>query len=209
MKTKSYIMIISLFLMGIIGFFKYQTGFIRDFSFSFFLIILSFLLYKKIRLTPITYSLVCFSLILHNLAAFGFYATNPFGIPYDFITHFAGIFSITLVIANFLSFSFSKNKKFRSDDIIILVLILLAGLGVGSIVENMEFTGYLFFGEGEGFFAFGPGDYVDLAGVDKLTLIVGGGYFDAMEDLLVNLLGAFVAVLVYYFNFFIIKKELI
>ena len=89
MKSKGYILSIFLFLIIIIAYFKYQTGFIADLLFSIFLVVVLYFLYKRLRLNTVTYSLVCLSLILHNLGAFGFYA--DFYIPYDYITHFVGI----------------------------------------------------------------------------------------------------------------------
>ena len=193
--------------MTLIGFFKYKTGFIKDLYLSVILIIIFFLLYKKLRLTTITYSLFCFSLLVHNVAAFGFYNNSPFPIPYDYVTHFLGVFAATLIIANILSNKLPKNKKFNFSSFLILLLILLGGLGVGSIVENIEFGGYLYWGHGEGFFEFGTGDYEELINPDKMKNIVGGGYFDAMEDLIVNLIGAFLATTLFGITFFIFKKE--
>lgn len=208
MEKKSYILIIFLVVICIIGFFKYSTGFIKDVIFSIFLIIVLFLLYTKIRLTPLSYSLVCFSLIVHNLGTFGFYANPPlFNIPYDYITHILGIFSATIIIANFLSFSLIKSKKFKFNDFTVLIVVFLAALGIGALVETMEFAGYLVWGQGEGFFQFGSGDYTEINNIDFLTQIVGGGYFDTMEDLICNIVGALSAVILFGVSFFIFKKE--
>ena len=195
MKSKGYILSIFLFLIIIIAYFKFKTGFMADLLFSIFLVVVLYFLYKKFRLNTLTYSLVCLSLILHNLGAFGFY--TDFFIPYDYITHFVGIFSITLVIATFLSSDLSRDHKLRTRDLVILSLVVLAGLGIGSLVETIEFGGYLAWGKGEGFFQFGTGDYEILGQEAHLVDIVGGGYFDAMWDLIVNLLGALLAVLSY------------
>ena len=45
----------------------------------------------------------------------------------------------------------------------------------------IEFSGYLIWGQGEGFFAFGSGDYSGLYDEINLLTIVGGGYFDTMD----------------------------
>jgi uncharacterized membrane protein YjdF len=203
MKGKEYILSIFLFLIITIAYFKYKGDFIADLILSVFLVIVLYFLYKKLKLNVLTYSLVCLAFILHNLGAFGFY--DNFFIPYDYITHFVGIFSITLIIANLLSYYLLKDKKFRTKDWVILLLVVLSGLGVGSLVETIEFGGYLVWGMGEGFFQFGTGDYVALSQETNLVDIVGGGYFDAMGDLVVNLIGALSAVLV-YLCYFKIKK---
>lgn len=210
MEKRWHILIITLILLCILGFFKYKTGYIKDLFFTAFLIISLFILYKRLRLTAISYSLVCISLLVHNLGMFGFYANPPlFNIPYDYITHVLGIFSATLVIGNFLSYTLTKNKKFHFNDIMILSMIFLAGLGIGSLVETTEYTGYLTFGLGEGFFQFGTGDYDGMNTMDKLTMIVGGGYFDTMGDLICNSIGALIAVILFGINFFVMKKKYI
>jgi len=85
--------------------------------------------------------------------------------------------------------------------------VFLCALGIGSVVESMEFMGYLKWGEGEGFFQFGSGDYEGLKGSDNMLTIIGGGYFDAMEDLIVNSLGALSGVLLIGIEFFLFKKD--
>ncbi len=206
MKRRSYILIIFLVLIVFLALFSHNTDYFKDFLFSSALMVVFFLIYEKLRLTPLTYSLVGFSLLVHNLGVFGFYANSPFNIPYDTITHFIGLFTAALVIANVLSVNLSKDKKFKLNDFVILFLVFLGALGVGSIIENMEYGGYLIWGEGEGFFEFGKGDYQELSDPDKLTLIVGGGYFDAMQDLIANLAGALLGVVLFGVLFFGFKK---
>jgi uncharacterized membrane protein YjdF len=208
MEKRWHILALTLILICVLGFFKYNTGYIKDLFFTAFLVIALFLLYKKIRLTPISYSLVCISLIVHDLGIFGFYANPPlFNIPYDYITHILGIFSVTLVIGNFLSYSLAKDRKFHFNDFMVLSMIFLAALGIGSIIETIEYGGYLTFGLGEGFFQFGTGDYDRMDIMDRLTLIVGGGYFDTMGDLICNSIGALSAVILFGVNFFVLKRN--
>ncbi len=208
MEKRHIILITTLALICIIGFFRYKTGFIKDLFFTAFLAIVLFLLYKPLKLTTITYSLVCLSLMVHNLGAFSFYAPL-FGIPYDNITHILGLFSATLVIANFFSFGLAKSKKFHSKDLLLFLMIFLAGLGVGALIESMEYGGYLLWGRGDGVFQFGSGDYDGLNTTDKLTQIVGGGYFDTMDDLVHNMLGDLCAVALFGVNFFVFKKDFV
>jgi uncharacterized membrane protein YjdF len=130
-----------------------------------------------------------------------------FNIPYDIITHLLSIFSVTLIIANFLSSNLTKSKKFHFNDGVILLIIFLAALGIGSIVETIEYTGYLMWGQGEGFFQFGTGDYDGMDMIDKLTVVVGGGYFDTMTDLICNMVGALFAVILFCVVFFIFKRK--
>jgi uncharacterized membrane protein YjdF len=209
MKNKSYILIIFLAVMSAIIFFKYQTGWIKDFISIIILIVALYLLYAKLRITPLAFAFICSALIVHSLGAFGFYAKTPifFNIPYDTLTHFLSTFAATILVADFLSFSLTKSKKFKFNDFIVLLLVFLAALGIGALFETMEFTGYLAWGHGQGFFQFGSGDYGNLYNADLLTQIVGGGYFDTMKDLMINMVGALVGVILSWFNFFILKRE--
>jgi uncharacterized membrane protein YjdF len=208
MEKRWHILIITLALLFIFGFFKYKTGYIKDLFFTVFLIILLFILYKQLKLTAISYSLVCISLLVHNLGMFGFYGNPPlFNIPYDYITHVLGIFAATLVAANFLSHNIKRSEKLSFSNLMVLFIIFLAGLGIGSIVETMEYTGYLTFGLGEGFFQFGTGDYDGMNTMDKLNMVVGGGYFDTMGDIICNMIGAFCAVILFAVNFFARRKN--
>jgi uncharacterized membrane protein YjdF len=43
--------------------------------------------------------------------------------------------------------------------------------------------------------------------MDRLTLIVGGGYFDTMGDLICNSIGALSAVILFGVNFFVLKRN--
>jgi len=208
MEKPQIILTITLVLIFIIGLFRYQTGFIKDLFFTAFLVVVLFLLYKHLKLTPVVYLLVCFSLLVHNMGAFSFYAPL-FGIPYDNITHVLGLFSVTLMIANFFSFGFTKSRKLCTKDFVLFSMIFLAGLGIGALVETMEYTGYLVWGQGEGFFQFGSGDYQEVNTTDKLTQIVGGGYFDTMDDLIHNIIGGACAVALFGVNFFVFKKDYI
>ena len=186
--------------MSIIAFYKYQTGFIKDMFFSTFIITLAYILFNKLKLNNLTFFLTCFSIMIHNLGAFGLYSTGFLGIPYDYITHFIGLFTATLIIANLLFGYLGKDTP--SKKLPFFLIIFIAGLGVGSIIETIEFSGYLTWGIGEGFFQFGAGDYGGLEDLNNMQTIVGGGYFDTMEDLIVNSIGSLLATtffaLIYY-----------
>ncbi|MDD5181919.1 MAG: hypothetical protein PHC66_01960 [Candidatus Nanoarchaeia archaeon] len=210
-ELKWVVMTATLSLIALIALLKYNTGYFKDLIFTGAIVTILFLLYERLRMTPETYAAVCLAIIVHNLGAFGFYGNNPIlpSIPYDVITHVMGIFAATLIAANFLSHYLKVRKDFVAKDIILLCVIFLVGLGIGSVVETMEFTGYLMWGAGEGFFQFGTGDYNGISDCGKLTDIVGGGYFDTMEDLIANMFGAAAAVILMGINFFVLKRELV
>jgi len=149
---RSYILAFALFSLTLITYLATPSGYIKDFIGSFIFISVLALLYHKLKLTPITFSLITASLILHNLGAFGSYGKAPLGIPYDNITHFFGIFVASLALSNLFSGFLSRKKKNTFANILILGLIVLSALGVGSIVENAEFVGYLIWGGGRRIF---------------------------------------------------------
>jgi len=203
------IFLMSVVFLAAIGFYSFvnQTGYVGDVLFGAVLLFILLLLYRPFRLTPLSYSLICFAVLVHNLGGFGFYARPPLSIPFDIVTHFLGIFAATIIVGNILSPLL--HKRYRAQDLVILFMILLGGLGVGSLIENSEFTGYLILGEGKGGFRFGEGDVDTIPGVDldELTYLVGGGYFDAMWDLLVNLAAALTAVIVFALVFYRFKRQ--
>jgi MFS superfamily sulfate permease-like transporter len=131
---------------------------------------------------------------LHISGVFGYYNISPVPLQWDHITHFAGIFSITT-----LFFQYSRqylSNKLSPRNISIMLLVLLAGLGIGSIIETCEYSGFMMFGFGEGGFMFGAGDsYKGIQSVTENDLnVVGGGYFNTMWDLIWNFIGAIIAV---------------
>ena len=78
--------------------------------------------------------------------------------------------------------------------ITILVIMMFATMGVGSLVEMTEFWGYLYLGEGDGVLFFGGGD-TDPVLINE----VGGGWINAMEDLVNNFLGGLLAIIIFIF----------
>ena len=92
------------------------------------------------------------------------------------------------------------------NNIFLLFIVLLVSLGIGSLIENLEFGGYLFLGEGEGGLYFGEGDAAP--GVDTdMRNIAGGGWFNAMWDLVFNLLGALAAIIAMLIHRHMILKK--
>lgn len=168
------------------------------------LIILFYFLYDHLNMTPFSYIVLIISFALHNAGVFGWYYKSP--LPYvdilwekhisahpfqwDHITHIVGIFAITLIFFQYLSKFFSKSKI---NNVILIFLIVLSGMGIGALIEHYEFAGFLFFGEGEGGLAKGTGDFTgNWASSD---------WINAMWDLVYNTLGALLAVALGYFMY--------
>ena len=197
MKQKTVLTILgALCFLTLAGIATTETPtYIADSAVFLVLLILLHITYSHWKLNPIIYTAVILSLILHVSGVFGWYNKSPVPISWDHVTHFAAIFSFTL-----LFFQYARqymDHKFSRKNFTFMFLVLLGGLGVGSIIETAEFTGFMIFGFGEGGFLFGAGD--SYGGVQNITEtdlnVVGGGYFNTMYDLLWNALGAVAAII--------------
>src|SRR3989344_9622307 len=167
-----------------------------DSLFSILVIIFCFFYSEKLKLPKISFCLVIFALFLHNAGIFGFYGSSPVSLPWDHVTHFVGLFAVGIFFFNYFKNQINFNHLCSFSNFFILFIILLASLGIGSLIENIEFTGYLTLGNGEGGLMYGEGDgIIDIADTDMIN-IAGGGWFNAMRDLVVNLLGALLGILI-------------
>ena len=164
-----------------------------------FIVLISIIYFfrKSLNLNPISFFLLIIALASHNAGVFGWYNISPLPIQYDHFTHFIGLFSVSLVIFNALKKYFTKNKV---TNFLLMLMIFFASLGIGALVEQTEYIGYLQFGTGAGLLKFGglgdtPGEG-DLRQMD----IIGGGWINAMTDLNYNFLGALVGIILMYFT---------
>ena len=140
----------------------------------------------KINFKTFTLTILFFS--MHSLAIFGLYANSHLPIPYDWIIHFFGMFVLSIVLLNWLG-----------KDFLMCALIILACLGVGSLIENIEYFGYLNLGEGDGLLFYGSGDIDDINHV-------GGGFENVNIDLFMNLFGSLLGLIVFLIRRVEVKK---
>jgi hypothetical protein len=114
-------------------------------------------------------------------------------IRWEIVTHLAGGFAFSLLVFRWMEQW--MEKKFTKKTCFVLIGIFLAATGLGAIVEISEFVGYLFAGEGEGAFQFGPGDGV--AGKEGTELIdaLGGGWINEGWDFIYNTIGILVGII--------------
>lgn len=147
------------------------------------LAIIGFAFYARFNLDTFTYTWVLIAFALHAFGAFRFYAHSPVGVEWDVVTHFFGIFAATLVLFN-IAFHLA-GKTHRTS---VFLLVILAGAGVGVIIEFIEFIGLMTTGFGEGFLGRGFGDFD--------PRIISSDYIDTIQDLYWNTLGSVVALLV-------------
>lgn len=154
-----------------------------------FIIIIS-IVYRirdKLNINRLRFTLIGLAMLLHNLGIFGFYGRFEW---YDILTHIFGLFAISF------SMFFILEEHIQNKTLLVLV-ILLASAGVGSIIETIEYSGYLIGGKGEGLFLYGDGDFEE--GIDS-------AWIDSMDDLINNWIGSVVGILFgFSFKFFFSK----
>ncbi len=146
-----------------------------------------FLGYKKLRLNALTFFFIVFGLALHDMGAFRFYASSPLPFEWDIVTHLVGIFAATLLIYNII-----RDLTKKDHHAFVFFIVILAGLGVGVLIEFLEFYGFMTVGFGEGFFGRGFGDFD--------PSIVSSDYIDTIQDLYWNFVGATLGFIVGFFH---------
>ena len=209
MKSKLiYLIGVLLFILIII--YSYSTNdqeYVLDAVISIIIISFVFFIRKHLNLTNIGVSLLIASLLFHDFGMFGFYNKTPIIMQYDHFTHLFGMFAVSVVIFSMFKQFF---KKSRMINFILILFIFVSTLGIGSLIEQIEYIGYLRFGTGQGLLRFGglgdtPFDEKNLRAMD----IVGGGWINTMLDLNYNFLGAFIGTtLMYLINKFKLKKHI-
>ncbi len=172
-------------------------SYIMDSALFIALTIFFYCMYKKWNFTLPIYIFVLIPLIAHNAGVLGYYNKSPVPIQWDHITHFLPMFGFSLLFFQNLK-EYMNKKFFTSKNFLLFLIVLFGSIGIGSLIENAEFFGYLAFGFGEGGFMFGAGD--GLPDVDykdpKMIEFVGGGWFNTMWDIVFNELGALTGLVV-------------
>jgi len=217
MKQKTIVTILGFLLYCVFFVLAWMNGLAKfygpDIVFSLILILFLRLTFDFWRLNVPVYTLVILSFASHLMGIFGWYSASPLPLSWDRITHVFPMFAFTVLFYNFAR-QWMPNRFWKAQTWGVIVLILLAGLGVGAMVENIEFGGFLLLGFGEGaFFLGGPGDgiphIVELDEEQQNALLeAGGGYFNTEFDLVWNALGALAAIVLMSIVHFAMKPEL-
>ena len=156
----------------------------------FMILVLSFLFwnYKSFKFTPWVFFSIVFAFALHNMGVYGYYNISPVGLQWDHVTHFFGEFAAGVFVYNFFfAKGFFSKLNGKMERFNVYLFVLLAALGIGVLVEFMEFFGYLVMGDGLGIFGHGLGDIN--------TEFINSEWFNTMFDLVYNFVGALVGVL--------------
>lgn len=138
-------------------------------------------------------------MVVHNLGTFGFYTWGNSIISYDNLIHFLGALVSAYILFNFVlqKLHIRQHKKVRFTVIdehkaIMVLLVISLVIMLGTFVEVSEFFGFMYLGFGDGMFFTGAGD------TDKTKDDIASQYVDTMEDIMINIIGAFAGVLLYY-----------
>ncbi|MBI2499403.1 hypothetical protein HYV88_04135 [Candidatus Woesearchaeota archaeon] len=208
-RSLTAIYFFSIILFTIFSFYAYFSNvkdYINDSIIAIILVSIVFFLKKHINLYNYSFILLILGLVSHLSGVFGFYSSSPLLIQYDHFTHFLGLFAVSVIFFNFFKKFFSENKI---NNFLILIVIFLTSLGIGSLIEETEFLGFLKFGTGEGLLKFGGlGDTPSNEGMLRDIDVLGGGWINTMWDLVYNSLGALFGVIFMYIVY-IYKRKII
>lgn len=149
--------------------------------------IILFLFYKQWRLNTLSFFFLVLAFVLHDLGAFKFYAAPPIPIEWDVVTHLVGLFAVGLFVYNLV-----LERVGKKHHLFLLFIVIFTAMGIGVMIEFVEFYGFMTVGFGEGFLGHGFGDY-DPA-------IVSSDYIDTIQDLYWNFVGATLGFIVGFFN---------
>ena len=166
-----------------------------DIIFSAIFILFLSATYRFWRLTTPIYTLLILAFASHLMGIFGWYNVSPIPLQWDHVTHAFPMFAFTLFFFQFMRPHLGKFWSSKTWGIFILVF--LAGLGVGAVVENIEFAGFMALGFGEGaLFMGGLGDGFPENPDPETLKEFGGGYINTELDLIWNAIGALAAMFV-------------
>lgn len=178
-----------------------------DIVFSAVFILFLHLTFRFWRLNVPVYTLLVLSFASHLCGIFGWYNVSPIHLQWDHVTHGFPLFSFTIFLYNFAR-QWMAERFWSTKTWAVLLIVLLSGLGIGAVIENIEFMGYLSLGYGEGGLFFGgPGDGqpITTAQMDAIQNL-GGGYINTELDLVWNAFGTLAAIILMSFLYFARKK---
>jgi hypothetical protein len=167
-----------------------------DIIFSAIFILFLHFTFKFWRLNVQVYTLLILGFASHLMGIFGWYSASPIPLQWDHVTHGFPLFAFTAFLFNFAR-PWMSDRFWSAKTWGVLAIVLLAGLGIGAVIENIEFAGFLALGFGEGaLFMGGAGDGLPDGELENAILEAGGGYFNTELDLVWNAIGAIAAFIV-------------
>lgn len=143
-------------------------------SAGFFVVLL--VLYERFRLNLKLIISVVFAIGLHQAKLYG---DVYFGfIQFDMIMHVVGAFAVALIIYQWFIHEERSTRHWKK----VAFVTILVVMGIGAVLEIVEFFGYANLPEGGGILHYGEGDE--------------GGWSDTAQDMMFNAAGALVGVVV-------------
>lgn len=178
---------------------KGQIGFVM-------LGILLYFLRFKLNLSKLTFFMLLagFSLHLSNVLG-GFYYHSPIVIPWDYLTHIVPFIGFSMLFFNLQKERMDHKDIFCFRNFLLFITLFLAVSGMGVLIEIGEYAGYALLGVKDGALLFGGGDFDTIVVTSDVVAEMdkrGGGWYDAMGDLLFNCYTAFLTLLILFGNHF-------
>lgn len=184
--------IISIIIFVFLAYYSYinKTGWFKEIIITIIGITLFLLTSKKTYITPLIFSLLCIDLILNAFGTFGFYFKSPLPFGYDRLTHFFGFFGFTLFSYNYLI-----HKKINLSKSITFLLVFLASLGLGALMEISEYYSAILSNVSDINSAALAGPTFGTSNYAYNTNIIGQDpWINTMQDLVSNALGSLTAI---------------
>ncbi len=158
-----------------------------------------FIISRWLLLNASGFILFNIALLLHNMGTFGWYGFSFHGLAYDNVVHFFGAMVAAWIIFNFVASRLHlkarhpvKHTVVDEHKVVLFFLVIASVAMLGTVVELLEFGGFVFLGPGEGIFFTGSGD----GGYSMEDFRLQ--YYDTMEDTIVNTLGSVLGVFLFY-----------
>lgn len=160
---------------------------VQDYIILSIIIIILFLLHLKFHFNRLAAFFMCFAFIFHALGMYHIiptsngYLATLYGAPqldYHYDTGVHILCSLFGTLAAFL-LVYGYMKSGLKSTLMATLIIILAIIGIGSVMEVIEYAGFQNFGFGDGFFLLGMGDYAkgestwDNSCTDMLGNIIG------------------------------------
>ncbi|MBW2969655.1 hypothetical protein KY309_02630 [Candidatus Woesearchaeota archaeon] len=163
-------------------------GFIPDIVFFMVLVLFYYWTYDAFRNNMPIFTLLVIGHLLHACGIFGWYNISPVPIQWDHLTHFFGTLPFALLFFRWAG-QWMDAKFLTKKNLLLVIVVFFAAMGVGAMVELIEFLGYLSLGFGEGALMFGTGDGIAGLGGTDLIDALGGGWINEGWDFVFNTFG--------------------
>jgi hypothetical protein len=194
MRIKNIITLLAMAVYASFWFIARADGVLKyygaDIVFSALFVLFLHFTFRFWRLNVPVYTLLILGFASHLMGIFGWYNVSPLPLQWDHVTHGFPLFAFSLFLFNYAR-PWMSGRFWNRKTLGVLIVVLLAGLGIGAVIENIEFGGYLALGYGEGALFFGgPGDGVAITSAQEdIIQELGGGYINTEVDLVWNAMG--------------------